>query len=425
MVSTRSHDDHDADTGDKRTAEPAPHTAHASKRHKVDKVVAQPKHHDDEDKGEGSTSTATKEDKAQGPDKEQQQQGAQADGEDKVGTSGEEEKGDETKAASSSSAQQSSTTKPDGMDEAKRDEEPQGDVVEHTAAPGEALSNAPKVDADRKHGIIEKGYVYFMFRPKVETEHPESLNDVARFHLLLSPHGESIHRLIVVGKKALPDAAESSRPLWAQVDGVADDLKQFKDGLGAYTYETKTMGTRHQPGARVAAAGAYVLHTTEHPPENSSNASAVYHTHFAYEIAVPHDMGEVQKALHLQHEGVFTLQVKNPDSAATNPTVGNQPESKHPQFPPELKHLFTTKFIPANPPSLLNYPGAELLLVPSKHTAKEDIGDTAEKELDDEEKALENDIDKQEGGGSEAKKVLKEIGFEGLQGVEALQGHWE
>ena len=76
-------------------------------------------------------------------------------------------------------------------------------------------------------------------------------------------------------------------------------------------------------------------------------------------------------------------------------------------------------------PSLLNYPGAELLLVPSKHTAKEDIGDAAEKELDDEEKALEKEIDKQDGGGSEAKKVLKEMGFEGLQGVEALQGHWE
>lgn len=42
-------------------------------------------------------------------------------------------------------------------------------------------------------------------------------------------------------------------------------------------------------------------------------------------------MGEVQKALHLQHEGSFTLQVKNPDSASTNPIVGNQPESKHPQ----------------------------------------------------------------------------------------------
>ncbi|KPV77783.1 uncharacterized protein RHOBADRAFT_51593 [Rhodotorula graminis WP1] len=424
MVSTRSHDNHDADTGDKRTAEPAPPTAHASKRHKVDKVVAQPKRADD---GEGSSTGAAKEqDKAQ-PAAEEEQQGAQGGGEDKGGEqqAGDEKKGDETKTASSTADEQSSTAKPDGMGEAKRDEEPQGDVVEHKAGPGEALSHAPKVNADRKHGIIEKGYVYFIFRPKVETEHPESLDDVARFHLLLSPEGEKIHRLIVIGKKALPEAGESSRPIWGQVDGVADDLKQFKDGLAAYTYETKTMGTRHQPGARVAAAGAYVLHTTEHPPENSSNASAVYHTHFAYEIAVPHDMGEVQKALHLQHEGSFTLQVKNFDSASTNPTVGNQPESKHPQFPPELKHLFTTKFIPANPPSLLNYPGAELLLVPSKHTAKEDIGDAAEKELDDEDKALEKEIDQQEGGGSEAKKVLKEMGFEGLQGAEALQGHWE
>jgi len=112
-----------------------------------------------------------------------------------------------------------------------------------------------------------------------------------------------------------------------------------------------------------------------------------------------------------------------PFSSSPSPSLA--PSLARPQFPPELKHLFTTKFIPANPPSLLNYPGAELLLVPSKHTAKEDIGDAAEKELDDEEKALEKDIDEQDGGGSEAKKVLKEMGFEGLQGVEALQGHWE
>ncbi|TNY18589.1 hypothetical protein DMC30DRAFT_47848 [Rhodotorula diobovata] len=406
MVSTRSHDT-EVETGDKRpAAEAVPSTSHSSKRHKVDKVVKQPK---DEDEGENDAAPAQ-----EGKEEAVEQQSDEA-------TKGESAGGDDSKSGAAAGK------KPDGMVEEKRDEEPQGDVVEHKAGQGETLSHLPKVDADRKHGIIEKGFCYFVFRPKVEVEHPESLDDVSKFHLILSPEGEKLHRLIVIGKKALPDAGESTRPIWGQVSSVADDLKQFKEGLGAYTYETKTLGTRHQPGARVAAAGAYVLHTTEHPPEHSSNASAVYHTHFAYEIAVPHEMGEVQKGLHIEHEGVFTLQVKNPDSAS-NPIVGNQPESKHAQFPPELKHLFTTKFIPANPPSLLNYPGAELLLVPSKHSASQDIGESAEKELDQEEKALEKDIEKQENGGGaagEARKVLKEMGMEGLAGAEALQGHWE
>lgn len=101
------------------------------------------------------------------------------------------------------------------------------------------------------------------------------------------------------------------------------------------------------------------------------------------------------------------------------------------QYPEELHKLFKTKFIPADPPALLDYPGAELLLIPSKHTAEQDTSPEAKKELDAEEKELERDIEKQhaEGGGGdgddEAKKVLKEMGFEGLIEGKALEGHWE
>lgn len=94
------------------------------------------------------------------------------------------------------------------------------------------------------------------------------------------------------------------------------------------------------------------------------------------------------------------------------------------QFPPEYQKLFHTKFIPASPPELLDYPGAELLLIPSKHEAVQDIGEKAEKELDKEEKELEKSIEGQKDGG-EAKKALKEMGLEGLIDGKALEGHWE
>ena len=334
---------------------------------------------------------------------------------------------------------------------------------------------------DRSAGILEKGFIYFLFRPKVEVDHPESLDDVSKFHILLAPHGTKFHRLIAVGKKALPEASESTRPIWGEVLNVGEDLKALKDGLGAYTYETKTLGelfgaffdghtaaltsftqfaalagTRHQPGARVAGAGAYVLHAAENYPKDSQNASAVYHTYLIYELAMPHQLGEVQHALHIHEEGGFTLQVKNPEAPSTNPAVRDKPKSKQPkvrrrpdplfarlserskkkkpddgplptarpQYPSELHKLFKTKFIPADPPALLDYPGAELLLIASKHTPEQDTSKKAKEELDAEEQELEHDIEKQTDG-NEAKKVLKEMGFEGLIEGKALEGHWE
>jgi hypothetical protein len=86
-------------------------------------------------------------------------------------------------------------------------------------------------------------------------------------------------------------------------------MTSLKKNLGSYTYETKTLGTRHQPGSRVAASGVYILHATENYPKDSENASAVWNTHFAYRVAVPHEMGEVQEALSIHPEGVFALQV--------------------------------------------------------------------------------------------------------------------
>ncbi|BGP32905.1 hypothetical protein JCM10296v2_004690 [Rhodotorula toruloides] len=402
MVSTRSHDDEKpaASTGDKR------HAAEGGSSPKRKKVVA--KEEEEEEAGGKEHEEHKKPASKGGKGKHVQKKVVKHEEE-------HEDKGEEKKDEGK---------RPAGMGEDKKEEEPQGDVAKGNAQPGQVPAHLPKPDAERKHGIIEKGHVYFIYRPKVEIDHPESLDDVQRFHLLVVPHGSKLHRLIAIGKKALPDASESTRPIWGQVVNVGEDMKALKEGLGPKTYETKTRGTRHQAGARVAASGAYVLYTVENYPKDSANESAVYHTYFAYEIAVPHDMGEVQDALHIQHEGAFTLQVKNPEAPSTNPAVGNQPASKHPQFPPEYKKLFHTKFIPASPPELLDYPGAELLLIPSKHEAVQDIGEKAEKELDKEEKELEESIEGQKDGG-EAKKALKEMGLEGLIDGKALEGHWE
>lgn len=135
-------------------------------------------------------------------------------------------------------------------------------------------------------GTIERGYIYFFYRPKVELEDVHSIDEVQRFHMLLVPRPPefSVHtsgrkdgdtdemqlisegadavpapqtvneskkfRLIPIGKKSLqdPEAGGSGKGggrkqvFWATVATIGDDLKKLQDGLGEKTYETKTRG---------------------------------------------------------------------------------------------------------------------------------------------------------------------------------------
>ena len=416
MVSTRSHDDHDADTGDKRAAEPAPPAAHSSKRHKVDKHVVQAKHHDDAGEAEGSSSTAPREDKQQGSAKEEQQQGAQAGGQDEPGAAADEQQGDETKAASSSSAQQSSATKPDGMDEAKRDEEPQGDVVEHKAGPGQALSDTPKVDADRKHGASTLSlHSLPLVRCRADVAPSRRHHREGLRLLRLPPQGRDgaprvAQRRVQVPPHPVARGRERPPPHRHWQEGAPRRERVVAPALGSgrrrrrrpqavqgrpRRLHVRDQDVGHAPPARRACRGGgrlrpshdraparelvqrvgrlpHLLCLRDRGPARGASSSTIYELRastwaeadpVAAPLLVPpplpsyslpllpllpfdastatltlfrldddlRQMGEVQKALHLQHEGSFTLQVKNPDSASTNPIVGNQPESKHPQ----------------------------------------------------------------------------------------------
>ena len=55
--------------------------------------------------------------------------------------------------------------------------------------------------------FLEKGHLSFFYRPKVQFEKAQSPDDVQRFFLLLKPNrrNDSKSRLIVIGKKHLPD----------------------------------------------------------------------------------------------------------------------------------------------------------------------------------------------------------------------------
>ena len=142
-------------------------------------------------------------------------------------------------------------------------------------------------------GTIERGHIYFFYRPRVQLEEAHSIDDVKNFHMLLVPrppdfasssssNAEKVDpskreeaeikvlapgadavpapdkeystkkhfRLITIGKKRLPDpqspgANESRRKelFWATVTAVGDDLTSLEKGLGEKSYETKTRGS--------------------------------------------------------------------------------------------------------------------------------------------------------------------------------------
>ncbi len=89
--------------------------------------------------------------------------------------------------------------------------------------------------------VMEKGYIYFLYRPKVGAQEAKSFDDVARMYILLKtlpkkadalsePEEEEIegdessapafYRLIRIGKKKLPSirgtSASLSRPTQAE-----------------------------------------------------------------------------------------------------------------------------------------------------------------------------------------------------------------
>lgn len=136
---------------------------------------------------------------------------------------------------------------------------------------GFLTSMGTEKETERHHGLLESGQIFFLYRPKVELEEAQSMDDVAQyvglrrslprlvltlncsFHLLLLPNpphntsdvNSNPHRLIVIGRKHLPEPQRKSGRsdiMWGEVVSVGDDLAQLKGNLGSYKYQAKTLG---------------------------------------------------------------------------------------------------------------------------------------------------------------------------------------
>ncbi|HEX6141338.1 MAG TPA: hypothetical protein VFZ01_01360 [Geminicoccaceae bacterium] len=201
---------------------------------------------------------------------------------------------------------------------------------------------------DPSPDILEDGHLYFAWRPKIDVEQPGGIGDVERFYMIMRPDGGRLFRLIVIGRKHLPDIGEHER-CWGFVESVAKEGKDIEAGLRATTYQTKTRGERTLQAARPAGEAAYALLR-----DGSS-------TFLAYALTRPERPGPVQKAFNILPEASFALSVKNPEKGAP-PGVGLGDEQQA-DYPKTLQKVFRDRRFADEDPRLLDYEGAEIVLV--------------------------------------------------------------
>src|SRR6267378_6092549 len=95
----------------------------------------------------------------------------------------------------------------------------------------------------RAASVLERGNIYFAYRPKVQAQTAHGFDDVQRFYVVLSPRGKASYRLIVIGQKKLPAVTgRGDRMAWGFVDEVSGRPEDVEDELDPRRDFTKTHG---------------------------------------------------------------------------------------------------------------------------------------------------------------------------------------
>jgi hypothetical protein len=205
---------------------------------------------------------------------------------------------------------------------------------------------------------VEKGEIYFFYRPKVNTEKVQSLDDVQRLHMVLAPEGQQTVRLFLVGKKRLPEIVKG-KPKTTAREWMMNDLtgkpQEIGKALAPLEYETKTRGEQEQGEAIPAGEGRYTIFERD----NSSR--------LAYRLTSPEKPGKAQRELGILPEGSYIISVRNPAI-----DVPGFPHSK-PDFPKQLEEKFADKrWIDIDDAKLLDYEKAQLLLIGAHDDLREE-----------------------------------------------------
>lgn len=200
---------------------------------------------------------------------------------------------------------------------------------------------------DHQTEVLEGGDIFFAFRPEVEEHSPGGLSDVQRFHVILRPKGGKL-RLLVMGRKRMPEVEQHERS-WGFVDMITESAREIERELQEVEYGTKTRGERTLPATRPAGEGVYAI-TLEDGQ-----------MHLVYSLELPETPRDVQKTFNIAPEASYVLSVKNPD--AGQPRSAGLRESDKADYPKKLQEEFRGRRFAREDVRLLDYEGAEFLLV--------------------------------------------------------------
>ena len=229
------------------------------------------------------------------------------------------------------------------------------------------------VKEEKESEVIEHGDIFFFYRPKVDTEEVQDIEDVQRFYMITSPIGEgkrqsnkNIYRLFLVGQKQLPEIVEgkstSKERNWALNTLTTSNADDIHKELLAAEYTTETRGKRRIAAAVPAGEGKYSI--VKHDG----------HTELAYLLELPEVPGSTQREFEIRKEASYIVSVKNPDAKV--PGFMTFSSSKRPEYPKHILEKFgDRRWISIEDPDLINYENTQLLLIGArKKDVEEELG---------------------------------------------------
>ncbi|KAH3052317.1 hypothetical protein KXV27_003724 [Aspergillus fumigatus] len=253
--------------------------------------------------------------------------------------------------------------------------------------------------------ILEKGIIYFFFRPRVNVEDPHSVKDVARSFFVLRPTplgavldanqgtvaADARCRLMILPKKKFPTSGKERDMGFVEKAGIS--MKDLHDSfMVGEKYETSTRGERTVQEARPYAEGVYAI------------TSGKRASHLAYILTVPQELGSIQHDFGLHRQGSFIVQSKNPKY----PGPSNAQLPKDPEYPENVQQKFGDyRWVPLEP-EFIDYPNAQFLMIGE---ATDELG-----------KAATAEPDKKEAHEEQPGEELEKLEHENEERIESLKG---
>ncbi len=228
---------------------------------------------------------------------------------------------------------------------------------------------------DESINTLERGNIFFFYRPKVDEDHPDDASDVQRLYMVLNPSDTERYRLTVIGHKKLPDLSRAGRKrYWGFVDSVSHSPEKLLGALSEEEYETKTRGERRQPPARPVGEGVYrILRHGDH-------------VHLVYALELPDQPGKPQRAFNIEDEASYIISIKNPEKKS--PHFSGLSVKRKAELPKYLSEKFHDRqFIAPDPTKFLDHSGVEFILISASDDVEEDLGITLHPKAEDEHSA--------------------------------------